>query len=370
MKKLRSPLAFFKVGRRSAPQVERAPGLPAGTLVHLGEQMADEVHVAVIDYGAETVSEAEPATVSDIPMQRSADTAVRWVHISGLHDVVKIAQVGERFGIPSLVLEDILNTSCRPKIEEFAGGIFVLLRSLTDDSANQQVDLQQVAFVLLDNNVLLSFSEVPAAAFDPVRQRVRTGGGGRIRKAGGDYLLWALFDVVVDHYLRVTDAMDEALSDIDDQLQDRPELVSAADISRLKSEVTALYRHIRPCREIASILNRADSPLIQAGTEPYLRDLNDHAIQVVEEAEDLRETAASLRDFYHTAMSNRMNEVMKVLTCFSTIFLPLTFLAGIYGMNFEHMPELKWQGSYGVLWIVFALTALGMFWLFRKKRWL
>ena len=332
--------------------------------------MADEVHVAVIDYGAETVSEAEPATVSDIPMQRSADTAVRWVHISGLHDVVKIAQVGERFGIPSLVLEDILNTSCRPKIEEFAGGIFVLLRSLTDDSANQQVDLQQVAFVLLDNNVLLSFSEVPAAAFDPVRQRVRTGGGGRIRKAGGDYLLWALFDVVVDHYLRVTDAMDEALSDIDDQLQDRPELVSAADISRLKSEVTALYRHIRPCREIASILNRADSPLIQAGTEPYLRDLNDHAIQVVEEAEDLRETAASLRDFYHTAMSNRMNEVMKVLTCFSTIFLPLTFLAGIYGMNFEHMPELKWQGSYGVLWIVFALTALGMFWLFRKKRWL
>ncbi len=332
--------------------------------------MADEVHVAVIDYGAETVSEAEPATVSDIPMQRSADTAVRWVHISGLHDVVKIAEVGERFGIPSLVLEDILNTSCRPKIEEFAGGIFVLLRSLTDDSANQQVDLQQVAFVLLDNNVLLSFSEVPAAAFDPVRQRVRTGGGGRIRKAGGDYLLWALFDVVVDHYLRVTDAMDEALSDIDDQLQDRPELVSAADISRLKSEVTALYRHIRPCREIASILNRADSPLIQAGTEPYLRDLNDHAIQVVEEAEDLRETAASLRDFYHTAMSNRMNEVMKVLTCFSTIFLPLTFLAGIYGMNFEHMPELKWQGSYGVLWIVFALTALGMFWLFRKKRWL
>ena len=281
MKKLRSPLAFFKVGRRSAPQVERAPGLPAGTLVHLGEQMADEVHVAVIDYGAETVSEAEPATVSDIPMQRSADTAVRWVHISGLHDVVKIAQVGERFGIPSLVLEDILNTSCRPKIEEFAGGIFVLLRSLTDDSANQQVDLQQVAFVLLDNNVLLSFSEVPAAAFDPVRQRVRTGGGGRIRKAGGDYLLWALFDVVVDHYLRVTDAMDEALSDIDDQLQDRPELVSAADISRLKSEVTALYRHIRPCREIASILNRADSPLIQAGTEPYLRDLNYHAIQVV-----------------------------------------------------------------------------------------
>lgn len=363
-------MAFFKVGRRAAPQVEWAPGMPAGTLVHLGEQMADEIHFSVTDYGRETVTEAEPTTVSEIPIQRAADSKVRWIHIAGLHDVAKIAEVGERFGIPALVLEDILNPSCRPRIEEFIGGIFVLLRLLTDDAEHQQVDLQQVAFVLLENNLLLSFSEVPAAAFEPVRQRVRTGGGGRIRKAGGDYLLWALFDVVVDHYLRVTDAMDEALSSVDEQLQAGPELVSAADISRLKSEVTALFRHIRPCREIASVLNRAVSPLIATTTGPYLRDLNDHAIQVVEAAEDLRETAAALRDFYHTAMSNRMNEVMKVLTCFSTIFLPLTFLAGIYGMNFEYMPELKWQGSYGVLWVVFVLIALGMFWLFRKKRWL
>lgn len=344
--------------------------MPAGTLVHLGEQMIDEIHFSVIDYGTETVRELEAATVSEIPIQRPADSKVRWLHVAGLHDVAKIAEIGERFGIPALVLEDILNTACRPKVEEFIGGIFVLLRSLTDDPEHQQVDLQQVAFVLLEEHVLLSFSEVPTDAFSPVRQRIRSGGGGRIRRAGGDYLLWALCDVVVDHYLQVTDAMDEALSNIDEQLQEHAELVSAADISRLKGEVTALFRHIRPCREIANILNRADSPLIETTTQPYLRDLNDHAIQVVEAAEDLRETAAALRDFYHTTMRNRMNEVMEVLTCFATIFLPLTFVAGVYGMNFEYMPELKWRASYPVVCMVFVLTALGMFWFFRKKRWL
>ncbi len=195
-------------------------------------------------------------------------------------------------------------------------------------------------------------------------------GNGRIRSAGADYLAWAVLDALVDNYFGVIDALDEAVSHLDDQLQEDAVSIEAAHLYAIRREVTGLHRLVRPLREVANALTRPNSALMTDQSEPFYRDLYDHAIHAIERTEDLRDMTAGLRDFYLSAISNRMNEVMKVLTCFSTIFLPLTFFAGIYGMNFEHMPELGWKWAYPALWIGFVVIAGGMFVLFRRKKWL
>jgi magnesium transporter len=246
----------------------------------------------------------------------------------------------------------------------------VVTRLLFYDDATHTVDAQQFSLLLLPNSTVLSFLEAPSPIFDPVMERMRSGGTGRIRKLGSDYLAWALMDTVVDHYFHALDGVDEALDESEAKFEENQDSLDANDLYQLKKEVSALHRLVRPTRDIATILYRSDSALMKKENQPYFRDLYDHAVHVLEQAEDLRENAAALRDFFLSQASNRMNEIMKVLTCFATIFLPLTFLAGIYGMNFEHMPELAWEWAYPSLWAVFLVAAGGMFWFFRRKRWL
>lgn len=340
-----------------------------GSLVHRGEKRVDDAQLRLIRFN-ESLQEIE--TLDSIPEAGlvGRDDLVQWLHFTGLHDVDEIAKVGRAFAISSLVLEDILHTGSRSKIENHESEIFIVTRIVTDLEKDGICEVQHFSLLLLPGNLVLTFCETPTPVFDPVIERIRTNVGGRIRRLGADYLAWALLDAIVDNYLSVIDHLDDAVVTIDEKLQLDDRSVHAGEIYALKREINRVFRTIRPIREIAISLLRENETLLTPASRPYYIDLNDHAIQAIETTEYLREGSNSLREFYLSSASHRMNEVMKVLTCFSTIFLPLTFIAGIYGMNFEHMPELQHRWAYPAIWVIFLLCAAGMFWLFRRMRWL
>jgi len=336
--------------------------------VHFGAKRTDSFSIRTINYDALKIELIENDSIHSTA--RGVPEEVNWHEMSGLHVVEELSQVAQIFDIPSLLVEDVLNTGARPKLEKRDDLIFVVTKMVTFDSELQEIDIQQFSLVLLPDNVLLSFLEGPTTAFDPVIARIKTGSGGRIRNKGGDYLLWALLDVVVDHYLFVLDQLEDLILQLETRMQEDEGSVSTEELYALKREIGILYRAMRPVREISSGLCRSISPLLDEETRPYFVDLNDHALLALETVDHLREGASGLRDFYLSTVSNRMNEVMKVLTCFSTVFLPLTFIAGIYGMNFEHMPELQWKWGYAAVWAFFVVSASVMILLFVRKRWL
>ena len=341
---------------------------PPGSFVHFGARRVDHFRVRSIRYNEAEIQEQQDQDLSTI--EKADPTAIDYHEVVGLHEVEKISQLAEIFSLNSLLVEDILNTGSRAKIEKRDDVVFVICKLVTHDSEANEVDVQQCSFVLLPDNVVLTFLEGPTEAFEPVCERIRTGVGGRIRRFGADYLLWALLDAVVDNYLYVIDVLDRNIFQTEEQLQENPDKITTEELYALKRDVGQLYRTIRPIREISSVLTRSGSSLLTEKSEPFFTDLNDHVVQVVETTEDLRESAGALREFHLSMVSHRMNEVMKVLTCFSTIFLPMTFLAGIYGMNFEYIPELSFRWGYPALWGLFLVVAGVMIWLFRKKRWI
>jgi len=340
-----------------------------GSLVHRGERRTKSAHIRLIQYNEIRSSERSLET---FPKQGISgdDGMVTWLHFTGLHDVEELARIGKAFNISNLILEDILHTGSRSKIENHESEIFVVTKLVTIDEKQNVIDVQHFSLLLLHGNIVLTFAESPTAAFDPVIERIKTSGGGRIRRFKADYLSWAILDMVVDNYLFVMDQLDEAVIAMDERLQADPAEVEVGELYALKRDINQFHRIVRPIREIAGSLMRDNSSLTTENSEPFFVDLHDHAIQAIERTDDLRENSSSLREFYLSEMSNRMNEVMKVLTCFSTIFLPLTFIVGIYGMNFEKMPELSWSWGYPAVWVLFFVCAGGMFWLFRRMKWL
>lgn len=347
----------------------QGPAQSPGSLIHVGERRAAELLISCVVFDADSIDFHESQDLSHCPTNPDP-TKVTWIHVSGLHDTECIAKIGELYGIHPLHLEDILNTNSHSKIEDLDDRIFIINRMLTYHGPDTGIDVQHSALLLLPGNLLLTFLEGPSEVFAPVYQRLKSGGTGRIRNHNADYLAWALTDAVVDNYFHVIDGVMDALTRMEDTLQDSPADIEAHDLFSLKKEVSNLHRMVRPARDIATTLHSSDSSVLSPEIRPFLRDLSDHAHQVREAVDDLRDSASSLRDFYLTIASNKMNEVMKVLTCFATIFLPLTFLAGIYGMNFEVIPELKWRWAYPTLWGVFILSAGGMLYYFRRKKWL
>ncbi|NNM30184.1 MAG: magnesium/cobalt transporter CorA, partial [Akkermansiaceae bacterium] len=291
-----------------------------------------------------------------------------WIQVVGLHDVNKIGTLLQSYGIHPLVQADVVNTKQMPKVDSFDDYLFVVMRLLAPDSDGHGVIVENFSLLLIDK-VLITFQESPTMLFDPVFARLRNEHS-RSRQNGCDYLMWALLDAVVDNYFVVLDTIEGEVERFDALVLEQTHSMDPGPIHTLKQQVFHLHRLIRPAREVAAALARGDSGLIRDATLIYLRDLYDHVIHAIEITENLRESAASLRDFYLAAVSNRMNEVMKVLTCFATIFLPLTFLAGIYGMNFQHMPELGVRWAYPALWGVFVVLTVVMLWIFRRKRWL
>lgn len=343
-------------------------GLPPGSLIHVGDVLEAETSISVIDYSKESIVEKKIQSVDEILQYKDSDT-VTWVIIEGLANVDIVERIGTIFGVHQLVLEDILNTHQRPKFEEYDDHIYIVLKCLLLEGKQFTVNYEQISLLLLNNFVFL-FKEKKDALFNPVQQRIRTSKG-RLRSMGADYLTYTILDTVVDQNFILIDSLDEAITSLEDTLLvSEPTPDTLNKIQRLKREIITIRRHVSPIRELLAEMLRSESELISEKTHVYLRDVSDHAIRVIESIESYRDILTGLLDIYISSISNKMNEVMKVLTVFASIFIPLTFLAGIYGMNFEYMPELKWKWAYPALWIAFITIPVVLLVYFKRKKWL
>jgi len=352
---------------RSASQ---KAGLTPGTLVHIGERKADRTRITVIDFDETHYEERELAAPTEC-REYTGKPTVTWVNVDGLHDVETIEQVGKCFEAHRLVLEDIVDTSQRPKLDsEKDKYIFIVAKMFQYDEREDDILAEQVS-LLVGRHSVVSFQEQKREGdvFGPVRRRLRRQEG-RVRRAGADYLAYSLLDAVVDGYFGVLEQLGEKVEALEEELVGNVTPQTLHRIHTLKRELLILRRGIWPLREVVSGLQRGDSPLIAAETTIYLKDLHDHIIQVIDNVETLREMVSGILDIYLSSISNRMNEVMKVLTIIATIFIPLTFIAGVYGMNFRYMPEIGWRWAYPTLWSGMLLVAAGMVVYFRRKRWL
>ena len=342
-------------------------GLEPGTLVHVGEKKPGRSRITVIDYDESGYLEKEVASVEEcFPFKDTA--TVTWINIDGVQDAAVIERLGAKFDIHPLVLEDIMTTSQRPKVEDLGGAIFVVLRMIECDRDGTGLTADQLSLIL-GPNFVLSFQETPGDCLGPVRERIR-GGKGRIRKLGPDYLAYSLIDAVVDNYFFVLENLGEKIDGLEEGLVAGPGREMLNDIHALKREMIGLRKSVWPLREVVSGLERLDTPLVKSTTDVFLRDLYDHVVQVIDTVETDREILTSMLETYLSSVSNRMNEVMKVLTIISTIFIPITFLVGVYGMNFKHMPEIGWRWSYPIVWAVILASVGGMLHFFRRKKWL
>jgi magnesium transporter len=343
-------------------------GLPAGTLVYTGEQAAGKVDVTLIDYDEQTFEERPVRTAEECIPYRTKPTAT-WVNVDGVHDPAVLERLGECFGLHRLVTEDILNVVQRPKAEDYGDYLFVVMKMLTYDEKAGKALPEQLSLIV-GKNFLLSFQEgVRGDVFGLIRDRLRSGRG-RIRKMGADYLAYSLLDAVVDGYFVVLEKLGERIDLIEEELMSGPRGAATEKLYRLKRELLFLHKAVWPLREVIATLMRRESPLIQESTAPYLRDVYDHVVQVIDSVEIYREMLTELLETYLSSVSNRLNEIMKVLTIIATIFMPLTFLAGVYGMNFRHMPETEWRFGYPVALAGMAAIAAIMLVYFKRKKWL
>ncbi|NIM97362.1 MAG: magnesium/cobalt transporter CorA [candidate division Zixibacteria bacterium] len=353
---------------RFLKRVSKKIGLSPGALVHIGKKKIEKVRIKLIDYDEKQLQEKEPKSIEECLPFKDLPT-VTWVNIDGLHDIKVMEKIGKHFSLHPLVLEDILNTEQRPKMEDFDDYIFIVLKMLYCDEGDAEIRAEQVS-IILGSNFVLSFQERAGDIFNPLRERI-TNAKGRVRKMGPDYLAYCLLDAIVDNYFVVLERLGEQIEGMEEELVTNPTPETLQTLHNLKREMIFLRKSVWPLREVVSRLERGESPLIKESTGIYLRDIYDHTIQVIDTVETFRDMLSGMLDIYLSSVSNRMNEVMKVLTIIATIFIPLTFVAGIYGMNFEYMPELKWHWVYPrAFWIVMAGIAGFMLFYFRRKRWL
>ena len=348
-------------------KTSKRAGLSPGTLVHDGDKKVEKAKITIIDYDEAQFQEKEVETIEECFPFRDTPT-VTWINIDGLHEVGIIEKIGEHFSIHPLILEDILHTGQRPKMEDFEDYIFLVVKMFYYDEKDDEIKMEQVS-LLLGSNFVISFQEREGDIFDPIRERIRNHKG-RIRRMKADYLGYALLDTIVDNYFIILEKIGEDIEDMEEELVTRPTPETLQTIHNLKRELIVLRKSIWPLREVVNSLERGESPLINEATGVYLRDVYDHTIQVIDTIETFRDMVSGMLDIYLSSISNKMNEVMKVLTIIATIFIPLTFVAGIYGMNFEFMPELKWHWGYFAALLVMVAVAVIMVFYFRRKRWL
>lgn len=349
-------------------------GLPPGSPVYVGKKKAEPVKITVIDYDEKNYHTKTVENIEETFPYRERQT-VTWINIDGLHETPIVEKVGQHFDIHPLVVEDILSTHQRPKVEVFEHYIVVIFKMIQYEASDEEIAQEQVSLVMGKNFVITFQEEAQRDVFDPLRNHIETAKG-RIRKSGADYLAYAIMDIIVDHYFLVLERLGEEIEHLEDAVLENhnPSLVSR--IHHLKRQLLELRKAIWPLREVISNLQRSESLLIKKTTIHFIRDLYDHTIQVIDTLENYRERVSSVLDIYLTQMSNRLNEVMKVLTIISTIFIPLSFLAGVYGMNFDtgasplNMPELKSPYGYVVFWFVALAVGGGLLLLFKKKRWM
>jgi len=363
MKPLKT-IQFSSLYKKTTPKT----GLPPGTLVYTGSYAEKHPELTLIDYDEANLTEKKLESVQEAFTCKDSKT-ISWINIDGVHDVDMIEQIGKHFDLHPLVLEDIVHVRQRPKLEEFDAHLFIVLKMLSYNQQTRSVESEQVSMIL-GPNYLITFQEHPGDVFEQIRERIRSGKG-RIRKMNSDYLAYALIDAIVDHYFQILEIFGERIESLEESLLTDSGRDILHEIHHLKRELTLLRKSVWPLREMVAGLERMESALIKKGTRVFIRDLYDHTIQIMDTIESFRDVASGLLDLYMSSVSNRMNAVMKVLTIIATIFIPLGFIAGVFGMNFENMPELKWQWAYPVgFWTTIVFIVAGMAWLFKRKKWL
>ncbi len=341
-------------------------GLPPGALVHVGPQRPDPVVIDLLEYAETDVQESMVLDVKDLT-RCLANEKVSWVNINGIHDTDVIRGVGEVFGIHSLVLEDVLNTDHRPKVETFGDHVFFTFKMMWHDESGR-LESEQVS-IIFGSHWVISFQERKGDIFEPIRERIRQNSS-VVRRKGADFLVYRLIDVVVDHYFLIMERIDDRLDELEERITTDMEGDHMVDIKDVKREMLRLRKSFLPLREAVGSLEKGITGLVTAKNHKYFKDVHDHLTQLSDILDGNREIISMLMDLYLANVSNRMNNVMKLLTIVSTIFIPLTFIAGIYGMNFELMPELAWPWAYFAVLGIMLVIALAMLLFFRRKKWL
>ncbi|MBN2828886.1 MAG: magnesium/cobalt transporter CorA [Candidatus Cloacimonetes bacterium] len=352
---------------RYVKKTSHKKGLPPGSLVFVGNEKQEKIRIRIFNYDEENLKEIEVNRIEEVfPFKEQKTTT--WINVDGLHRTEVIESIGKHYDIHPLILEDILNTNQRPKMEETDNNLFIVLKMLDYDAEKNEINSEQVSFILVENCVI-SFQEREGDVFDHLRERLRQNVG-KVRKMQADYLTYLFLDAVIDNYFVILEKLGDKIEDLEEKLIANPSKEMMEQIHNLKREIIFLRKSIWPLRDVINGLERSESPLIKKSTEIYLRDLYDHTIQVIDTVETFRDIVTGMMDLYLTSVSNRMNEVMKVLTIFAAIFIPLTFLAGVYGMNFKYMPELNWKFAYPIWWGISIIAGLLMLAFFKKKKWL
>lgn len=341
-------------------------GLPPGTLVFTGERKIDDIKITIIDYDQEHLVERELENIDEALQYKDTKT-ITWLNINGIHREDIIESIGKYFNIHPLVMEDIMNVGQRPKIEYYDDYVFIVLRMLSYDDNKSDITDEQLSLIIM-KGLVISLQENEGDVFDPIRERIRSASG-RVRKMGSDYLAYALIDVIVDNYFAILEKLAESAEILEDGLIYNPGPDAMREINVLKRKLILMRKAIWPFRESLSIIGRFDSPIFTETTLLYFRDVYDHTIRMIDTIETLREVTTDLLNMNLSSLSNRMNEIMKVLTIISTIFIPITFLAGVYGMNFEFMPELTWRLGYPIVWLIMLSIGISMLIYFKKRRW-
>ena len=342
-------------------------GLPPGSLVYVGEVKEKEPNIEIYDFNAELLEIKELKKITN-NLRNEDPEIVRWININGLGGIEIVEKLGKQFDFHPLLLEDILNPNQRPKIEDYGEYEVVFLKLVFWNNIKEEIEQEQTVLIL-GKNYLISLQEDERNIFQPIRDRI-TKSYGRIRSSGPDYLMYALTDVIIDNYFILIEKIGEKVEHLEDEIEKEPDQETSQEIHELKKNTIAFRRLIWPLREVINKLQRGDLELILDSTQIYLRDLYDHIIQIIDHTETFRDLLSGLRENYLSRVSNRMNQIINVLTIISTIFIPLSFLAGLYGMNFAYMPELQNPYGYFILLIVMGSLAAAMLVFFRYKKWL
>lgn len=343
-------------------------GMAPGSIVFTGDKKVDRIQVHYLKYNEQILEENEFDTQIHSEFKKPSDTHVDWYDVRGMHDIELIGRIGQFFNIHPLVLEAIADINQRPKFEEYQNGNFIAIRALHFDKTNARLHSEQVT-LYFRKGLVFTFQERETDLFADVRQRIN-GERRKIRASGADYLSYALLDVLVDHYYIVLDDIEEVIEELEDNLMNGIQDVSSkTQIHELKKELLIVRKSVAPLREAISRFSKSESPLIEEKTYAFLRDLYDHTIQIMDMVESYRDMLNGLQDLFITEVSFKMNKVMQLLTIVSTIFIPLTFLAGIYGMNFTNMPELHWKYGYPILMGLMFVITIVLLVIFKKKKW-
>ena len=342
-------------------------GLPPGSIVHIGNKRDEKVKITIVDYSEAKFQEKEAKSIGECYPYKDKST-VTWINVDGVHEMKVIEGIGKHFNLHPLILEDIVDTDQRPKIKDFVNYIFIILKMLYYDKNDNKMKVEQVSLIL-GKNYVISFQEREGDVFNSIRERIRNNIG-RIRKAGADYLIYALIDAIVDNYFIIIEKLGEKIENLEDKVISRPKPANLRVIHKLRRDLIFLRKSVWPLREVISILQRGESSLMLEFTNVYFRDVYDHTIQVMDTVETLRDIISGMLDIYLSSASNRMNEIMKMLTIIATIFIPLTFITGIYGMNFQNMPEIKWVWGYPIVLLGMLIIGIVMVIYFKRKKWM